>query len=90
MGKKKASSNWKKIAANIMDKPLTPEVLPPREKIDPMTVYGSYNTIRALHTIKPTFNENYLLFSRRFEGSIKPKNEGQMFRVMSWNMLAQG
>ncbi|KAL5260708.1 hypothetical protein ACHWQZ_G010759 [Mnemiopsis leidyi] len=55
-----------------------------------MTVFGSYAAIRSLQTMKPTFDESYLLLSRRFEGRVKPKEEGQVFRVMQWNMLAQG
>jgi hypothetical protein len=62
----------------------------PRLSKEAMTVFGSQAAIRSLLTLKPTFNENYLLFSRRFEGSIKPKPDGQVFRVMQWNMLAQG
>ena len=55
-----------------------------------MTVFGSYAAIRTLQTMKPTFNESYLLLSRRFEGRVKPKEDGQVFRVMQWNVLAQG
>ena len=55
-----------------------------------MTVFGHHAAIRSLHTMKPTFNESYLLLTRQFEGRVKPKKEGQIFRVMQWNMLAQG
>ncbi|XP_063679808.1 nocturnin-like [Bolinopsis microptera] len=55
-----------------------------------MTVFGHHAAIRSLHTMKPTFNESYLLLTRQFEGRVEPKKEGQVFRVMQWNMLAQG
>ena len=55
-----------------------------------MTIFGSNNAIKTLGTLHPTYKETYNILSRRFEGGIPPKGVGQVFRVMQWNVLAQG
>ena len=69
---------------------IAPEGTPDQLSTSTMTVFGSYDAIRTLKSMKPTFNESYLLLNRQFEGRVKPKEVGQIFRVMEWNMLAQG
>ena len=69
---------------------IAPEGTPNQISTETMTVFGSYDAIRTLKSMKPTFNESYILLNRQFEGRVKPKEVGQIFRVMEWNMLAQG
>ena len=55
-----------------------------------MTIFGATEAIRVMSSLKPTFNEPYMVLSRKFEGRLEPKDHGQIIRVMQWNVLAQG
>eukprot|EP00116_Pleurobrachia_bachei_P006466 sb/3466728/ len=54
-----------------------------------MTVFGGGAAIKTLSTLKPAHNEPYLILSRQWIPCTAPKDQGQVFRVMQWNVLAQ-
>ena len=56
-----------------------------------MTVFGAPSgAIKTLSSLKPTNTEPYVIYPRKWVTCTTPKEQGQVFRVMQWNVLAQG